>query len=276
MEPNPTVGLVVTAHQPDDRLARLTEIQLPALVSRYAALTAFCSRETHPAILDLLRHHDVPVKLDDGEPCGIDGIGDVRRATVGFGLKAGTSHLQMCDFDRAIHWVANYPHELDAVIAAIPNYDLLVLGRTERAWTTYPPYQAETEPLFNRVFALATGLAWDVGAGSRGLSRRAAETLLRLSQETTVGVDAEWPLLILNREGYRIGHQRCEGLEFETADRFGAEIEAAGGYQAWEAEMDSDPRQWVFRLKIALMISEAVLRYAGSEQKAVLRRLNDA
>jgi hypothetical protein len=89
-------------------------------------------------------------------------------------------------------------------------------------------------------------------------------------------VDAEWPLLILNREGYRIGHQRCEGLEFETADRFGAEIEAAGGYQAWEAEMDSDPRQWVFRLKIALMISEAVLRYAGGEQKAALRRPNDA
>jgi hypothetical protein len=217
----------------------------------------------------LLRHHGVSVTLDDGEPCGITGIGDVRRATAGSGLRAGTSHLQTCDFDRAIHWVANYPHELDAVIAAIPNYDLLVLGRTERAWATYPPYQAETEPLFNRVFALATGLEWDVGAGSRGLSRRAAETLLRLSQEMTVGIDAEWPLLLLNREGYRVGHQRCEGLEFETADRFGAEIEAAGSYEAWQAEMDSDPRQWAYRLRIALMISEAVLRYAGGELRAV-------
>jgi hypothetical protein len=276
MEPNPTVGLAVTVHQPDDRLARLTEIQLPALVARYAALAAFCSRETHPAILDVLRHQGVSVTLDDGEPCGIDGIGHVRRATVRSGLQAGTSHLQMCDFDRAIHWVANYPHELEAVIADIPNYDLLVLGRTERAWATHPPYQAETEPLFNKVFSMATGLAWDVGAGSRGLSRRAAETLLRLSQEMTVGVDAEWPLLLLNREGYRVGHRRCEGLEFETADRFGAEIEAAGSYQAWESETDSDPQQWVFRLRVALMISEAVLRYAGGEQKAVPRRLRNA
>jgi hypothetical protein len=276
MEPNPTVGLAVTVHQPDERLARLTEVQLPALVTRYAALAAFCSRETHPAILDLLRHHGVSVTLDDGEPRGINGIGDVRRATVRSGLQAGTSHLQMCDFDRAIHWVANFPEELEDVIAGIPSYDLLVLGRTERAWVTHPPYQAETEPLFNKVFALATGLAWDVGAGSRGLSRRAAETLLRLSREMTVGVDAEWPLLLLNREGYRLGHQRCEGLEFETADRFGAEIEAAGGYQAWEAEIDSHPQQWVFRLRVALMISEAVLRYAGGEQKAVPWRLNNA
>jgi hypothetical protein len=274
--PNPTVGLAVTVHQPDDRLARLTETQLPELVTRYAALAAFCSRDTHPAILDLLRHHGASVGLDDGEPCGISGIGAVRRATLGLGLQAGTSHLQTCDFDRAIHWVASYPQELEAVIAGIPNYDLLVLGRTQRAWDTHPPYQAETEPLFNKVFALATGLSWDVGAGSRGLSRRAAKTLLGVSQEMTVGIDAEWPLLLLNREGYRVGHQRCEGLEFETADRYGAEIEAAGGYQAWEAEMDSDPRQWVFRLRLALMISEAVLRYAEDGQPAVSRKSREA
>jgi hypothetical protein len=86
---------------------------------------------------------------------------------------------------------------LETVVAAIPNYDLLVLGRTERAWATHPPHQAETEPLFNRVFHLATGLPWDIGAGSRGLSRRAAELLLSISREPTVGVDAEWPLLLL-------------------------------------------------------------------------------
>jgi hypothetical protein len=91
-----------------------------------------------------------------------------------------------------------------------------------------------------------------------------------------VGIDAEWPLLLLNQEGYRVGHRRCEGLEFETADRYGAEIEAAGGYQAWEAEMDSDPRQWVFRLRVALMIAEAAVQFAGSELGAVSGRSGDA
>jgi hypothetical protein len=208
-----------------------------------------------------MRQHGVDVHLDREESAGIQGIGNARRGTLLAGLEAGTSHLQMCDFDRAIHWVARYPQELADVIRDIPAYDLLVLGRTERAWASHPPFQAETEPLFNHVFALATGLTWDVGAGSRGLSRRAAEMLLRISVEQTVGVDAEWPLLLLDREDFVVGHRECEGLEFETADRFGPEIDAAGSYEAWEAEVSADPGHWVFRLQVALMISEAVLRY---------------
>ena len=261
MATQPTVALAVTVHEPDERLASLAAVQLPALVSRYAALTAFCSGSTHPALLGLLHDHGVSVYVDDKAAAGIEQIGEVRRKTLHAGLHAGTSHLHLCDFDRALHWVARYPHELETVIAGIPGYDLLVLGRTARAWVTHPPYQAETELLFNKVFCLVTGNPWDVGAGSRGLSRRAAETLLQISREETVGIDAEWPLLLLQRDGFRVDHRLCEGLEFETADRFGPEIEAAGSYEAWEARMSSDPARWAFRLKVALLIAEAAVRY---------------
>jgi hypothetical protein len=263
-----SVALATTIHQPDDRLAGLIKSHLPALARRYIAVVAYCSRDTHRAVLDLLRRHGATVEVDDEGPAGIQFIGRVRRRTIRAGLGAGTSHLQMCDFDRILHWAADYPQELDAIVAEIANYDLLVLGRTARAWTTYPPYQAETEPLFNHVFYLATGLAWDIGAGSRGLSRRAAEFLLSISQEQTVGVDAEWPLLLLKQsrtaapeDGYRLGYRACEGLEFETADRFGAEIEAAGGYEAWVHQMSADPARWAFRLQIAHLIAKAVSRY---------------
>jgi hypothetical protein len=255
------MALAVTAHQPDDSLTSLIEAHLPSLVKRYAAVVAYCSQETQPTIRDLLRQQGVTVHVDDGHSSGIYRIGAVRRQTLRAGLQAGTSHLQLCDFDRAIHWVARYPHELDTVIADIFHYDLLVLGRTDRAWATHPPYQARTEPLFNHVFALVTGLCWDVGAGSRGLSRAAAEVLLETSHEQTVGVDAEWPLPLLQHNGFHLGHRLCEGLEFETADRFGAEIAATGSYEAWEAEMSADPQRWVFRLRIALMIAEAAVRY---------------
>ena len=255
------LALTVTVHQPDERLAGMIEAHLPALTARYAVLTANCSRETHPTVIDLLRSNGGVVRVQSERARGIHTIGQVRRDTIRLGLSAGTPHMQMCDFDRAIHWVAHYPDELDAVIADIPNYDCLVLGRTERAWATHPPYQAETELLFNRVFALVTGLPWDVGAGSRGLSRRAVERLLKISQEPTVGTDAEWPLLLLNQDGFRVGHRPCEGLEFETADRFGPEIEAAGGYEAWEAEISADPELWVYRAELALMIARAVVRY---------------
>ena len=259
----PTVALAVTSHERDDRLATLAEAQLPALAARYAALIAYCSRETHPALLDALRRCGAAVHPDNTEAGGIQQLGIIRRETLRAGLLAGTSHLQLCDFDRAIHWSARYPGEMDAVAAEIPSYDLLVLGRTERAWATHPPYQAETEPLFNKAFALVSGRPWDIGAGSRGLSRRAAETLLETSRDLTVGVDAEWPLLLLSRTDLSVGYRPCEGLEFETADRFGAEIEAAGGYAAWETQMSADPRRWVFRLEVALLIAEAAVRYGA-------------
>ncbi|MFN2168661.1 MAG: hypothetical protein ACK2U9_20705 [Anaerolineae bacterium] len=260
------ITLVATVHQPDERLASLAEAQLPELMRRYAALTAYCSGGTHPTILDLLRLHGASVRVDDSPPSGIDGIGHVRRRALRAGLEPGTSHLQMCDFDRALHWMAHYPEELDSVLGEIARYDLLVLGRTDRAWSTHPAYQAETEPLFNKVFALTTGLPWDVGAGSRGFSRRGAEKLLELSQEPSVGIDAEWPLLLLRQEDFAVGYRACEGLEFETADRFAAEIEAAGGYDAWEAEMSANPARWAFRMRLALQIAEAIVRYGGAGQ----------
>jgi hypothetical protein len=258
-----TVALAMTFHESDDRLVSLAEAQLPRLAARYAALIAYCSRETHPALLAAMRRYGAAVHMDSTEAAGIEQLGEIRRETLRAGLLAGTSHLQMCDFDRAIHWSARYPDEMDAVAADIPNYDLLVLGRTERAWTTHPPYQAETEPLFNKAFALVSSLAWDIGAGSRGLSRRAAETLLKTSQEPTVGVDAEWPLLLLRQDDLQLGYRPCEGLEFETADRFGPEIEAAGSYAAWEAQMSADAGRWAFRLRVAQLIAEAAVRYGA-------------
>lgn len=76
-----------------------------------------------------------------------------------------------------------------------------------------------------------------------------------------MGIDAEWPLLFLERDSFCVGFRACEGLGFETADRFGPEIEAAGGYSAWEAQVSADLARWTFRLKIALLIAEASVRY---------------
>lgn len=267
----PDVTLAVTVHEPSGRLASLAGDVLPWLAGHYAALVAYCSRDTHPALLDLLAEHSAAVWRDPDEARGIMEMGKVRRATVRAALEAGTAHVQVCDFDRALHWAARYPDEMEEVIAEIARHDLLVLGRTPRAWATHPNYQRETEPLFNHTFALATGLEWDVGAGSRGLSRRAVEVLLALSREQTVGVDAEWPLLLLNRNRgatatgaptFGLSYRACEGLEFETADSFEDEIEAAGSYETWLTTMESSPRRWAFRLHIAYLIAQAVVNYA--------------
>jgi len=270
MSSTATVALAVTVHEPDGRLLPLLDAQLPALAARYAALVALCSSQTHPRILALLRAQGTLVHVDEEERSGILGIGVVRREALRAGLEAGTTHIHLCDFDRALHWMARHAAELEQVTGGLTRYDLLVLGRTHRAWATHPAYQTETEALFNRVFFLATRLPWDVGAGSRGVSRQAAERLLTLSTDPTVGVDGEWPLLLLQADAgsepaFRLGYRACEGLEFETADRFGPEIQAAGGYAAWLARLEADPRRWAFRLQVAHLVAAAIARYSGPE-----------
>jgi len=264
-----TVALALTVHEPDGRLLPLLEAQLPALARLYAALVALCSRQTHPDILALLRAQGTLVHVDEEERPGILGVGAVRREALRAGLAAGTTHIHLCDFDRALHWMARHATELEQVAGSVSRCDFLVLGRTHRAWATHPAYQTETEALFNRAFFLATRLPWDVGAGSRGVSRPAAERVLALSTDPTVGTDAEWPLLLLQADSASepalcLGYQACEGLEFETADRFGLEIEAAG-YAAWLARMEADPRRWAFRLQVAHLIAAAIARHADPE-----------
>jgi hypothetical protein len=65
----------------------------------------------------------------------------------------------------------------------------------------------------------------------------------------------------LKQKDFAVGYRACEGLEFETADRFAPEIAAAGSYHAWEEGISAEPERWVFRLQVALMIAEATVRY---------------
>ena len=94
-ETRPPVGLVVTVHQPDERLAEMAETHLPALAAHYAALVAYCSGGTHATIRGLLRRHGAAVHVDDAPAAGIDRIGEVRRKALRAGLATGTPYLQL-------------------------------------------------------------------------------------------------------------------------------------------------------------------------------------
>jgi len=217
-------------------------------------------------MLALLRDSEVTVHREHQQPANLGGIGRVRRRALRLGLTAGCDHLHLCDFDRILHWAAHYPDELREVVSEIVHYDLLIMGRTERAFATHPSYQIETERLANRVFSMFYGQERDITSGSRGLSRRAAERLLIHSREEGVGVDAEWPLIVSRFPDLRSGYILCEGLEFETADRCQGEIAQAGGLERWLEAQSARPELWVHRLRVACEIAEAALRVVERSQ----------
>lgn len=232
-----------------EQLARV----LPALRGRFGAMAIFLTPQSAPEAAGMLRGAGAAVEVGSaGLPVGHLHLGLWRRAALALAIESApaATHFLFCDLDRAMHWAEGYPAELDAALAEVAGHDCLVLGRTPRAFLSHPAAQRETEALANRVFALASGLPWDVMAAARGLSRAAAELIVAESRDDSVGSDCSWPLLCRSA-GLRPGYRETEGMEFETLDRLADEVTAAGGPQGWINAFDADPRNWLARLDLA-------------------------
>jgi hypothetical protein len=245
--------LAATHHDPDGRLVAQTARVMPALGRLFDGVAVFLTpQSTAEAEATLARHGAATRRGDPALPVGHLHLGLWRRAALAAAaeLFPDAGRLLFCDLDRALHWAEQFPEELGGAIDFARGYDCAVFGRTARAFASHPRAQRETEALANHGFALASGLRWDMMSAARGLSRRAAELIVERSRDDTVGSDCSWPLLC-RAAGLRLGYLETEGLEFETLDRFGDEIAALGGPQAWLERFDADPRQWAARLELA-------------------------
>lgn len=258
MTTRPPVALASTLHDPQAADLPSLVAALPALATRYAGIVISATVETPEAAYAPLLAHGARVTRHptDYREIGWRRLGAVQAAAE----FAETVHL--CDFDRLLHWWHGWPDELDAVLARLPDADLTLLGRTERAWATHPANQRETEQLANRLVSHLYGAEIDVCSGSRGLSRRAIAYLAEHGRERSVGTDGEWPILLGRAGDFRCAQIVTEGLEFESGDRFPAAIAAAGGLANWNVCNDRDAARWVFRTRLAGDIATGALRAA--------------
>lgn len=262
------IALAATHHDPDGKMLDQLKRVLPALQSRLSATAVFLTPQSVRPVADLLGEAGVAVHVGAPDlPVGHMHLGIWRRSALGLAVESfpQADGFLFCDLDRAMHWAEHYPGELDLALGQIDDYDCLVLGRTARAFASHPAAQRETEALANRIFALVSGLDWDVMAAARGLSRRAAELIWAESHDDSVGSDCSWPLLCLSSR-MRVGYLATEGMEFETLDRYESELESLGGARAWIDRFDADPRQWLSRLDLAR--AEAAAAIAYSERRA--------
>ncbi|MEP7199278.1 MAG: hypothetical protein ABI874_05615 [Chloroflexota bacterium] len=258
-----TVALAATHHDPMGLLHAQTERMLPRLRQLYAHIAVSLSPTSHAPTRDTLRAAGVSMDCAQDPPDAFRYLGRKRREVVAraFDAAPAATHVHLCDFDRVLHWAEFHGAELRETIAHLCQYDFTILGRTPCAFASHPRVQRDTEAIINHAFALASGKAWDVTAASRGLSRRAAQTINVDCADDTIGNDCSWPLVVLRRAELTLAYRETDGLEFETPDRFAAEIAAAGGLSAWVARIDNDPQHWAQRLELARVEVESVTRY---------------
>lgn len=257
--------LLTGVHDPEGRLAALISTDLPHLQRHYATIVAICGVGTQFVTIERLRGYGVTVLSGDEIP--------VNARPYALGVAAARpewAHIHLCDFDSALHWARYWPDELDRVNATIAAFDFLLLGRTARAMASLPDAQRETERLINLIFARTTGgfdalrltddreTLVDICTGAWGLSQRGIAALQSRATITDIGFHAEWPLIARDTPGLRCGYLPCEGLEYETADRYPDQIAAAGSIEAWHATQNADILRWQHRLGYVTQVADTI------------------
>jgi len=256
------VTLAVIYHDPQGDLCQQIVRTLPTLTNIFGGLTVRASHIADKRSLALFVSAGALVEVQSLEQAAQGPkLGLARRTAVALALQLNCPFVFYCDCDRILHWADWYPEELARVAARVVDYDFTMLGRTNRAFDSHPRIQRDTEAIVNHVFNVVSGHAWDVVAGARGLSRRAAEAILAGCPDEEVSTDVSWPLFLKRAGGFSLGYMPAEGLEFETADRYGDDVARVGGQAQWLAQLDADPRQWAHRLDLAQLEIEGMVPY---------------
>ncbi|MDA1771968.1 hypothetical protein PDJ95_11275 [Bacillus cereus] len=173
------------------------------------------------------------------------GAVQARREVVKFGLTGQCQYFHYCDFDRLLTWSKNHLDELKNMVSDMPNYDYLILGRTERAMNTHPLEWIETEKITNKICSLELGKEVDITAGSCSFSRECANNINNFSKEKMT--DAEWAMIIHRIAKLNVEYAQVEGLEYH---------EDTNGI----TRIISDSEKWLGRLQLSLIISETAFK----------------
>ncbi|HEX6303139.1 MAG TPA: hypothetical protein VFZ76_03050 [Anaerolineales bacterium] len=156
------------------------------------------------------------------------------------------------------------PEEWRRCLERIPQADCTIVERSEAAWASHPQALRQTERIANFFMSHFLGQVYDLSAGSKGFSRRAARFILANSSESpgkpgrALGTDAEWPLLLF-RGGFRLQSLQVDGLDWESADRYKEQAVSFDDQRLAAQAYDADPHNWQDRVRIAQEIIESGL-----------------
>lgn len=168
-------------------------------------------------------------------------------------------YLHYADFDRLLHWLETRPQELERTTVDIQQADCTIIGRTESAFATHPQSMIQTEKLFNDVFSQWIGQTMDFGAGSRGFSRQAVQTILENCTNTeSLQMDVGWTVL-LKQAGLIIDYFAVNGLDWETPDQYRDTVADEALRQQMIEKADASPKNWALRVQVAQKIMDSGL-----------------
>ena len=171
------------------------------------------------------------------------------------------------DFDRLLHWIVNYPKELEGVLYESLEVDYLHLGRSSRAFNTHPRTQKLTESVINKLCSKTLGFddEFDIISVCSIMNRKLADGLLKINHHSPTGIYYNWPLYLW-KHASRSKYLEVEGLEWETPDQYQPEI-LKDGYERWLEDFQSS-EQWIRRVDFIRDCVEEISHIADFQIKS--------
>lgn len=263
------IALAATLHDASGALAPLVRRTLPVLAACYpGGIAVAVSPPTHARVRTVLEEAGAFA----GAPSA-NARGPLYRLAVRSALAGRAERIHYVDFDRAVHWAAHQPRDLRSFVRRAPRFEILLVGRTEKAHRSHHRPLYATEAVVNRL--LADRLGWvgrvDFLVPSFVLHREAARALLRRSRARGGSMYGEWAAILATLEP-TVAYVECGALDWETPDRHRRAIRRMG-LARWRARQET-AREWTLRRVMAETIVagfERALRQAGPP--AVMLRL---
>jgi hypothetical protein len=250
-----TVCLAVTCHDPSGAFEPGVREASKALGSTFAAVAMNATSQTSPATFSAMETEIDPL-ISRRHQAGSVGIGAARRDALALALQTGCTHIAYSDLDHVLRWATSDPSELAMAMAPRPDVDLVVIGRSPRAFASEPHRLRVTEGAVNHTASLALGLGeevWDFMIAFRLMTRATARLLVEECEEPSIANDVVWPLHA-HRQGRSLAHVGVDGLAYRHRDDYGAAAD----------DRDDDPMEWVRRLEIASRHASAMRPYLTS------------
>ncbi len=199
------VSLLGVIHDPKGRNLESIKLFGESIKELYKNTYITISEETHEHIYNSLKSFGFNIKIIEKR-----GAADARRQVLRFALEEEGEFYHYIDLDRLLTWIKFYKEELKEVIEIIPNYDYLILGRTNKAFETHPTPWKETERITNRIFSLEIKKEADVTAGSCCFSQEVAKGILKYSKDKMT--DGEWPMIAYRILRKEVKYKAVDGL----------------------------------------------------------------
>jgi hypothetical protein len=229
-------------HDPEGRLLDLSRSLLPEISGLFTGLVFAVSTQTVPEYQELNSIRGMAVS-EFGEA---EGFAQRRKAALQKALELPPDSAYWClDPDKLFHWYETDRDDLISHIKSVPD-GLVLMGRNQAAWDTYPDSWKNTESLVNHLANQVFGTKnWDFYTGELCMDRNTAQMLALKSQKTDVAQLLEWDHLA--KINTKLSYRTFAGLTWEDPDRFRAEIKKLG-YANWHSQYYDSLKEWQRRI----------------------------